>query len=71
MISWTSTHLYGDIADDAKRTLLLVAYVRNLILENEGKHYSDPSADVAGYLLDAGIEDTKENIALVRTLESK
>lgn len=63
-----SNYLYCDIADDAKRTISLVTYVRAIILDNEGKHYADPSADVAGCLIGLGIEDTMENIALVRTL---
>lgn len=63
-----SNYLYCDIADDTIRTLNLVTLVRSLILENEGKHYSDPSADVAGCLIGLEIDDTLENIALVRTL---
>jgi hypothetical protein len=63
-----SSYLYRDIADDATRTFNLVTHVRYLILDNEGKHYTDPTVDVAGYLIDAEIDDTEENIALVRTL---
>jgi len=63
-----SNYLYRDIADDAIRTFLLVSHVRYLILDNEGKHYADPTVDVASYLIDTEIDETLENIDLVRTL---